>query len=150
MKDNIVSVKTGNQFLLYNHNETLPTSGLFYFKFKPTKVTNKNFYAGLCGKNIINDHAEDILKSPYFMALKFENKGSYMTGTTVIAGVGDIKLTENSVIKVEINMHIKNVTWYLDNEPIYIARIPKELMDVFIYPFVGLFRTADKVEFINY
>lgn len=115
MNDNIIELVTGNQLVLYNHNETLPMSGLFYFKFKPIKVYNKNFYAGLCGKNIISEMNDGILKSPYFMAFKFQGKGSYITNNTVIEGVGELNLTEGSVIKVEINMNVKNVTWFHNN-----------------------------------
>lgn len=84
------------------------------------------------------------------MAMKFEGKGAYMNNGAAIAGVGDINLTENSVIKVEINMHIKSVTWYHENIPFFVSRIPKELMDVFIYPFVGMYYNNDRMEFINY
>jgi hypothetical protein len=81
------------QYVIYNHNEVLPKSGIFHFKLKTTRITSKHIYVGICGKNIKNLINAEAYNSPYFMGYNFTENGYFQANKKSIDGAGPLNLT---------------------------------------------------------
>ena len=67
-----------DQHIIFNHSEILPKKGIFYFKIRVIKTSDRRIYVGICGKNIISFLNQNAYNSPYFMG--FYLYGGYLYG----------------------------------------------------------------------
>jgi hypothetical protein len=77
------------------------------------------------------------------------NNGLYFANQKNIPANAPLSIGEGSILKVEINMNLNHLTWFLDDDPFYLAKMPNSLSDVYVYPFVMMYSNGDVVEFIN-
>lgn len=58
------------------------------------------------------------------MGYSFNGNGVYYNRSD-IPGVSPITFTENTIVKLDVNLNENIVTWSVNDQPLYLARIPK-------------------------
>jgi hypothetical protein len=104
--------------------------------------------AGICGKNIRSQVHNTAYHSPYYIGYNLSDGNLYANKKNIV-GTDVIAVTGESIFKVEVNMNLGHLTWSLNDSPFYLAKIPKEMSDVYIVPFVAMLTAEDTIEFIN-
>ena len=97
-KNKVRVLGPANQHTVFNHSETLPKAGIYYFKFKILRSPVKEIMAGICGKNIKSQINQAAYQSHYFMALRYKD-GYYYSKKPLSTGA-EITFTEDAVLEV--------------------------------------------------
>jgi hypothetical protein len=107
--------------------------------------------AGICGKNIKSEVAANLVTNPFIMALNLKNSHYHARSAAVnlSSSVQFNDISEATLFKVEINLNANCLTWFVNEQPVYLTQIPKELDDVYIYPCLIMHTITDTVEFVN-
>jgi hypothetical protein len=119
LSNNPLKIKMlGVQMVNFNHCNTLPSKGIFYFKVKIIQSNQTNICLGICEKSIKS--LVYSCRSPLFMGLFIGNGCIYHDNKkeVVLPDLSD-NIDSSSILKLSINMKNKELRWYLNDGLIY-------------------------------
>lgn len=80
---------------------------------------------GICGNNIISATNANAYNSPYFMGFFLYGGYLYGNGKSPIVASNFTIVDGQSIVKVEIDMNKKWISWYLNEALLYSTEITK-------------------------
>lgn len=138
-----------DQYTTLNHADPIKKKGISYFKVKIIKTGAKRLFLGICANSIKSEINISSYYSPYFMGLYLASGQLYGNNKNPILASGYSIVDGQSIIKIEINMNKKSLSWFHNDSFLCEAQITKELTAFDIYPMVNLYTNGDTIEFLD-